>query len=68
MDLLLIALAPVLIILFYIYFRDKYEHEPLGMLVKALLIGGLITIPVVFIEMGLMGIGTNMTSSTTRTK
>ena len=30
MTVLLASLGPVLIILFYIYFRDKYEREPLG--------------------------------------
>jgi len=60
MALILIALAPVLIILFYIYFRDKYEHEPIGLLAKALLAGGLITIPVIFAEMGLQVLGSNM--------
>ncbi len=37
MAVLLASLAPVFIILFYIYFRDKYEKEPLVLLVKALL-------------------------------
>ena len=36
MAVLLASLAPVFIILFYIYFRDKYEKEPLGMLVQSL--------------------------------
>jgi protease PrsW len=50
MNIILVALAPVLIIAFYIYFRDKYEHEPLGMLLKSLLAGAIIVIPVIFIE------------------
>lgn len=50
MTALLASLAPVLIILFYIYFRDKYEKEPLKMLIKALILGILIVIPVVFVE------------------
>ena len=50
MYLLVIALAPVLIILFYIYIRDKYEKEPLSLLIKSLVIGILITIPVIFVE------------------
>jgi len=50
MAVLLASLAPVLIILLYIYFRDKYEKEPLGMLVKALLAGVLIILPVIFVE------------------
>lgn len=57
MILLMIALAPVFIILFYIYFRDKYEHEPLGLLIRALLAGMLITIPIVLVENWLAGIG-----------
>ncbi len=50
MNLVFVALAPVFIIVFYIYFRDKYEHEPLAMLLKALLAGAIIVIPVIFME------------------
>jgi RsiW-degrading membrane proteinase PrsW (M82 family) len=49
-NLLFIALAPVLIIAFYIYGRDKYEKEPLSILLKALLTGVLVVLPVVLIE------------------
>jgi RsiW-degrading membrane proteinase PrsW (M82 family) len=55
MAVLLASLAPVFIILFYIYFRDKYEKEPLGMLVKALLVGVLIVLPIIFVEGWLSG-------------
>jgi RsiW-degrading membrane proteinase PrsW (M82 family) len=48
--LVFIAFAPVLIIAFYIYFRDKYQKEPIGILLKSLLIGALITIPVALLE------------------
>jgi RsiW-degrading membrane proteinase PrsW (M82 family) len=51
---LLASLAPVFIILFYIYFRDKYEKEPLSMLIKALLLGIVIVVPVIFVERFLM--------------
>jgi len=54
MTALLASLAPVFIILFYIYFRDKYEKEPLGLLIKALLLGVLIVVPVIFFERLLM--------------
>lgn len=54
MAVLLASLAPVFIILFYIYFRDKYDREPLGMLIKALLLGIFIVIPVIFVERMLM--------------
>lgn len=50
MSLLTIAIAPVAIILFYIYFRDKYEKEPIRLLLTALVWGCLITIPIFCIE------------------
>jgi protease PrsW len=49
-NLMFISLAPILIIAFYIYSRDKYEKEPLRFLLKALLAGVLIVLPVVLIE------------------
>ncbi len=54
MAVLLASLAPVFIILFYIYFRDKYDKEPLGLLIKALLLGIAIVVPVIFVERMLM--------------
>lgn len=50
MTLLTIALAPVLIILVYIYFRDKYDKEPIGLLIKGLFAGILITLPIALTE------------------
>lgn len=50
MAVLLASLAPVLIILFYIYFRDKYDREPLWLLAKAVISGILIVIPIIFVE------------------
>jgi len=50
MTILFASLAPVFVILFYIYFRDKYDREPIGLLVKALLLGIIIVIPVIFVE------------------
>lgn len=50
MTILLASLAPVLIILLYIYFRDKYDKEPIVLLVKALAVGAAIVIPVIFVE------------------
>ncbi len=46
---MLASLAPVFIILFYIYFRDKYDKEPIGLLVKAVIAGMLVVIPVLFV-------------------
>lgn len=50
MNLLLLALAPVFIILVYIYVRDKYEREPFSLLLKAILLGVVITIPISLTE------------------
>jgi RsiW-degrading membrane proteinase PrsW (M82 family) len=56
MAILFASLAPVFIILFYVYFRDKYEKEPLGLLVKSLLAGVVIVLPVMGVEKFLMNI------------
>jgi RsiW-degrading membrane proteinase PrsW (M82 family) len=50
MNLLVLSLAPVVIIAAYIYFRDKYEKEPLRLLLFALLAGGLTVIPILILE------------------
>jgi RsiW-degrading membrane proteinase PrsW (M82 family) len=50
MNLLLLAIAPVIIIAVYVYFRDRYEKEPIALLLKALFFGCLIVLPVVFFE------------------
>lgn len=50
MDLIILSLAPVFIIAGYIYFRDKYEKEPLKLLLLALFFGALTVIPIVFVE------------------
>lgn len=50
MAVLLLALAPVFIILFYVYFRDRYEKEPFKLLALAILAGIIIVAPVIFIE------------------
>ena len=50
MNLLFIALAPILIIAFYIYFRDKYEKEPVYLLLISLVLGGLIVMPIIYLE------------------
>lgn len=44
MDLLLLAIAPVFIIILYIYFKDKFEKEPIGFLFKNFLLGVTLSI------------------------
>lgn len=57
MSLLIIALAPVVIILIYVYIRDKYDKEPWGLLLKTFISGALITIPILILETFLGGVG-----------
>ncbi|HYW95391.1 MAG TPA: PrsW family glutamic-type intramembrane protease [Bacteroidales bacterium] len=50
MKVLILSLSPVFIILTYVWFRDKYEKEPVSLLVKSLVAGGLMVIPVMVVE------------------
>ncbi len=50
MNLLILALAPVFVIALYVYFRDKYDKEPLSLLLKAIGLGVVIPIPVILVE------------------
>ncbi len=59
MTLLFVALAPVILFAFYIFKRDKHEPEPVGLLLRALLIGGLIVIPILILEGALDGYWTS---------
>jgi protease PrsW len=60
--LIVLAIAPVIAIAFYIYMRDKYEKEPIKLLLKAFGIGVLITFPVIISERLLSGISTGFSS------
>ena len=44
MTLLLAAIAPVFIIVIYIYLKDKYEKEPKRLLLKTFLLGAIVSI------------------------
>lgn len=57
MYLLLLALAPAIIIMMYVYFRDKYEKEPIGLILKGILLGAIILFPAGLIENYLNGFG-----------
>ena len=41
MNLLLLAIAPVIMIILYIYFKDKYEKEPKRLILYCFLFGGI---------------------------
>ncbi len=53
MILISVALAPVIVLLIYVYNRDKYEKEPKKLLAKVFIFGIISVIPVYFIETGL---------------
>ncbi len=53
MGVILVAFAPVLALLVYFYVRDKYEKEPLKMLVWAFVLGMLSTILAIFMYVAL---------------
>jgi len=64
MQLLALALAPVVLIFSYIYWRDRHEREPLRYLIFSTLWGVLIACPVVLLGQWLQGItGTSSDSS-----
>lgn len=44
MDLIIYALAPVFMIIFYIYLKDKYEKEPKRLLFISFLLGAVVSI------------------------
>lgn len=50
MYLILLAIAPVFIIALYFYLRDKYEREPIMLLLKALAAGCVIVLPIMVLE------------------
>lgn len=47
MNLLLMAVAPVMVIIVYIYFQDKYEKEPIGLLLASFFLGAVVSILIV---------------------
>jgi len=57
MYLLLLALAPAIIIMIYVYFRDRYEKEPIKLILKGILLGAIIIFPVGLIENYLIELG-----------
>ena len=45
-----VALAPTIALAFYIYQKDRYDREPVSLLLKLFFFGALAVIPVYFIE------------------
>lgn len=53
--LLTIAVLPVILLMIYIYRQDKYEKEPIGLLMMAFF-GGMLAIPLDFVMVYLIGL------------
>jgi len=51
MGLLALALAPGIVICLFIYLKDKYDREPIGMLILAFVLGALSIIPAIAIQL-----------------
>ncbi|MGB4842931.1 MAG: PrsW family glutamic-type intramembrane protease, partial [Ferruginibacter sp.] len=51
MGLLALAIAPGIAICLFIYLKDKYNKEPLGLLILSFLLGVLSIIPAIFIQL-----------------
>lgn len=49
MNLIVLAMAPAIIVILYIYFRDKFEKEPILFLFKTFLLGATASVIVTFI-------------------
>lgn len=47
LNLVLMAVAPVMMILLYIYFQDKHEKEPIGLLLANFLLGAIVSVLIV---------------------
>ncbi len=44
MNLLLLAFAPVVVVILYVYYKDKYDKEPKGLLLANFLMGAVVSI------------------------
>lgn len=59
-SLLIISIAPVFIILAYIYYRDKYEKEPIWLLIEGLVAGGVVVLPIIYFEQIISSFGAEL--------
>ena len=48
MNLFLLAIAPSMIIVLYMYFKDKVEREPFWLLVKNFFLGAIVSVILTF--------------------
>ncbi len=50
LNLIMMALAPIAILLFYVFIRDKYEKEPYRLLLIGVVTGFVLTYPIIALE------------------
>lgn len=55
MNLFLLAVAPSMIIILYIYFKDKFEREPFWFLFKNFFLGAIVSVGLTFLIGGFVG-------------
>lgn len=63
MNLFLLAIAPAMVIILYIYFKDKFEKEPIKFLFKNFVLGATASIVITAIFGTLMGVVLPVTDS-----
>ena len=63
MELIIFALAPVAVIIFYIYLKDKYEKEPKRLLVISFLLGAIVSIIITTVLYGVFELAIPLTNS-----
>lgn len=51
LDLLILAIAPAVFIFLYVYARDRYDREPLHLVLWVFLLGALSVIPIALVEL-----------------
>jgi len=66
-NLFAIALVPVIVLISYVYFHDKHEREPLGMLTGAFVLGIFSVIPALIFTSGWEQLGFVRTTGTLNT-
>lgn len=64
MNLLIVAIAPVFIIILYIYYKDKYEKEPKRLLLYNFLLGAVVSIIITTILYYVFDIALPLTNQT----
>jgi RsiW-degrading membrane proteinase PrsW (M82 family) len=55
-----LAVAPPLLIAYFVYQKDKYDKEPKSLIIKSFLFGCLGIIPAIFLELFAKGMFTNL--------